>query len=61
MRKHEVKALLDVKLDEVFAVLQQQEGITEGDVDPAEAMALDEITERAAELILTIIKQQKGA
>lgn len=61
MRKHEVKALLGGKLDEVFAVLQQQEGITEGDVDPAEAMALDEITERAADLILAIIKQQKGA
>ena len=61
MMKHEVKALLNMKLDEVFAVLQQQEGITEGDVDPAEAMALDEITERAAELIQAIIKQQKGA
>ena len=59
MKKHEVVALIDGKLHEVFATLQQQEGITEGDIDPMDAVELDELTSKMADLVLRVIAYQK--
>ena len=60
MEKHEIRALLDTKLNEVFKELQDREGITEGDIDPMDALELDRITEQAAELVHRVITYQKG-
>ena len=59
MKKHEVVALIDEKMNEVFAVLQQQDGITEGDIDPMDAVELDELSGKMADLILRVIQYQK--
>lgn len=59
MDKNKVIALLDEKLHEVFATLQEQEGITEGDIDPMDSVELDRLTEQAAELIIKVIGYQK--
>lgn len=59
MKKQEVIALLEQKLDEVFADLQEKEGITAGDIDMEDAFALDEITAKTADLIIKIIDTQK--
>ena len=59
MKKHEVVALIDEKMNEVFQVLQQQEGITEGDVDPMDAVELDELSGKMADLVLRVIQYQK--
>lgn len=60
MNKKEITALLDAKINEVFAEIQQKEGITEGDADPMDVAELDELTEKMASLILKITKYQKG-
>lgn len=59
MKKQEITALLDLKINEVFAELQAREGITEGDIDPMDVVALDDLTEKTAELILNVINYQK--
>lgn len=59
MKKHEVVALIDAKMNEVFAALQQQEGITEGDIDPMDAVELDELSGKMADLVLRVIQYQK--
>lgn len=59
MKKHEVVALIDEKMNEVFAALQQQEGITEGDIDPMDAVELDELSGKMADLVLRVIQYQK--
>lgn len=59
MKKHEVVALIDEKMNEVFQVLQQQEGITEGDIDPMDAVELDELSGKMADLVLRVIQYQK--
>lgn len=59
MRKQEVIELLQEKMDEVFAELQQREGINHGDIDMDDAFALDALTEQTASLILKAIDSQK--
>lgn len=59
MKKHEVVALIDEKLNEVFSTLQLREGITEGDIDPMDAVELDELTGKMADLVLQVIQYQK--
>lgn len=59
MKKQEIMILLDGKINEVFAELQAREGITEGDIDPMDAVALDDLTEKTAELILNVVNYQK--
>lgn len=60
MKKHEIMALIDTKLNEVFAEVQKVKGITEGDIDPMDAVELDRLTEQAAELIHRVTEYQKG-
>lgn len=59
MEKHEIMTLIDEKLNEVFKELQDREGITEGDIDPMDALELDRLTEQAAELVHKVIAYQK--
>ena len=59
MKKHEVVALIDEKLHEVFLTLQQQEGITEGEIDPGDAVELGELTVKMADVVLRVISYQK--
>lgn len=59
MKKHEIVALLSEKIDEVFAEIQKQEGIIEGDIDFEDVIALDQIAGQAAERILKVIEYQK--
>lgn len=59
MDKNKVIALLDGKLHEVFAALQDQEGITEGDIDPMDSVELDRLTDQTAELIIKVVGYQK--
>lgn len=60
MEKHEIMALIDTKLHEVFKELQDSEGVTEGDIDPMDALELDKLTEQATELVHKVIAYQKG-
>jgi hypothetical protein len=60
LNKKEVIALLDAKINEVFAAIQKHEGITEGDVEPMDVVELDELTAKAADLIIRITQYQKG-
>ena len=59
MEKHEIMALIDTKLNEVFKEVQEHEGITEGDVDVMDALELDKLTEQAAELVHRVIAYQR--
>ena len=59
MRKQEIRALLDERVNEVFALVQAQEGVKDGDIDPANAAALDELVEKAAALIQNVVLCQK--
>ena len=59
MTKREVMEMIDEKLNEVFAEIQKREGITDGDVEPMDVVAFDELTAQAADLILKITKSQK--
>lgn len=59
MEKHEIMALIDAKLNEVFKEVQDREGITEGDVDVMDSLELDRLTEQAAELVHKVIAYQK--
>ena len=60
MNKKEIAALLDVKINEVFAAIQQAEGITEGDIEPMDSIELDELTDKLATLIERVKNYQKG-
>lgn len=60
MSKKEITALLDEKINEVFAAIQQAEGITEGDIEPMDSIELDELTGKLADLIERVKKYQKG-
>jgi len=59
LEKHEIMALIDAKLNEVFKEVQDREGITEGDVDVMDSLELDRLTEQAAELVHKVIAYQK--
>lgn len=59
MEKYEIMALLNAKIDEVFAEVQKREGIKDGDIDYGDALALDKLTEQGAELIHKVIQYQK--
>lgn len=59
MRKREIAALLEEKVNEVFALVQEQEGVKDGDIDPANAQALEELMEKTAALIQNVVMCQK--
>lgn len=59
MEKHKIMALLDQKVNEVFAEVQEQEGIKDGDIDVMDALALDRLVEQATELIHNVVIYQR--
>lgn len=60
MKRHEIRDLLSKKIDEVFAELQAQEGITEGDVHYEDEVQLNELMGHLTRIVENIIKYQKG-
>lgn len=59
MEKHKIMALIDQKVNEVFAEVQEQEGIKDGDIDVMDALALDRLVEQATELIHNVVGYQR--
>ena len=57
--KKQIQGLLEDKINDVFAIIQDQEGITSGDIEPLMAFELDELTEKMAVLIAKVIEFEK--
>lgn len=55
-----IKRLLEDKINEAFAEIQSDNGITNGDIEPFDAFQLDDLTTDLAKLIDTVIKKQKA-
>lgn len=57
--KKEILNLLDKKVNEIFVEIQDREGITSGDIEPFDAVELDELEEHMASLIAKVISYEK--
>lgn len=55
-----LKQLIHEKINEVFLEMQNAEGITDGGIDPFDALQLEQIEESLAELVEKVIDYQKG-
>ena len=55
-----LKELIHSKIDEIFLEMQNAEGITDGGIDPFDALYLDQLEEQLEQHIARIIKYQKG-
>lgn len=55
-----LKQLIHDKINEIFLEMQNAEGITDGGIDPFDAMYLDQLEEQLEQHIARIIKYQKG-
>lgn len=55
-----LKELIRGKIDEIFLEMQNAEGITDGGIDPFDALHLDEIEEELTQLVERVINYQKG-
>lgn len=53
-----LKELIQTKINEVFAEYQQANNIISGDIDPMDAMALEQATDKMSELIERICAKQ---
>lgn len=57
--KKKITELLDQKINEVFLAIQEEENITDGFIEPLDAIELDELTEKMATLIAKVIAYEK--
>ncbi len=57
--KKEILNLLEKKVNEIFVEIQDREGITSGDIEPFDAVELDELEEHMASLIAKVISYEK--
>ena len=57
--KKQIQTLLEDKINDIFATVQDQEGITSGDIEPMMAFELDELTEKLAILMSKVIEFEK--
>lgn len=55
-----LKQLIHDKINEIFLEMQEKEGITNGDIEPLDALFLDELEEQLAQVINHILDYQKG-
>lgn len=55
-----LKELIHDKINEIFLEMQEANGITNGDIDPFDAVYLDKLEECLEQHIARIIKYQKG-
>lgn len=53
-----IKRLLEEKINEAFAEIQNDNNITSGDIEPFDSFQLDDLTTDLAKLIETVIKKQ---
>lgn len=53
-----IKQLVHDKIDEIFLEMQNAEGITDGGIDPFDALQLEQIEESLAKLIEKVIDYQ---
>lgn len=53
-----LKELIHTKIDEIFLEMQNAQGITDGGIDPLDALRLDEIEEELANLIEKVVAYQ---
>lgn len=57
--KERFQKALEIKIDEMLFDVQNELGITDGQVDPIDAINLDELTEKLAEQLEKIIRFQE--
>lgn len=55
-----IDALLDIKINEIFLVMQEEFGIKNGDVEPLDAYELSEKQIELSVIIGRILRKQKG-
>jgi len=56
-----LKELIEEKVDEIFLAYQNANDITNGDIEPMDALKLDDIEEMLKEHIEYVCAKQKGA
>ena len=55
-----IDALLDIKINEIFLVMQEKFGIKNGDVEPLDAYELSEKQIELSVIIGRILRKQRG-
>ena len=55
-----LKQLIRTKIDEIFLEMQNKLGITDGGIDPFDALYLDQLEEQLEQHIARVINYQKG-
>jgi hypothetical protein len=55
-----LKQLIHDKIDEIFLEMQNRKGITDGRIEPFDALYLDRLEEQLEQHIVRILKYQKG-
>ena len=54
-----LKQLIRDKVDEIFLEMQNAEGITDGEIEPFDALYLEQLEEQLEQHIARVIKYQK--
>ena len=58
MDKQQLLELIDEKVDEIFLAYQNANGITDGGIEPFDALHLDQLKEKLAEHVIQVCAKQ---